>query len=194
MFGSTTATRRAFALVVAVAVLLLPVALPTASAEPDYPPIFYKISASTFMARVGQQISFKAQTYDANSAVSWEVVAGGSTVASGSTQANADGIARQTIRFTVAGTNRVTMSGTSDKGEPLSLSVNVTITEANSNTGNNTGGNTGSDEPQADEGVPFFGGGLPRTGSEIAMTVLVGLLLLGGGAALVVATRRRRSH
>lgn len=190
MFGSTTATRRAFALVVAVAVLLLPVALPTASAEPDYPPIFYKISASTFMARVGQQISFKAQTYEANSAVSWDVVAGGSTVASGSTQANVDGIARQTIRFTVAGTNRVTMSGTSDKGEPLSLSVNVTITEANSNTGNNTG----SDDPQADEGVPFFGGGLPRTGSEIAMTVLVGLLLLGGGAALVVATRRRRSH
>jgi LPXTG-motif cell wall-anchored protein len=196
VFGSTTLSattaRRLFALIMAVGVLMLPVALPTANAEPDYPPVFYKISADTYMAKVGAKISFKAQTFQANSAVSYDVAAAGASVASGSTSANADGIARKTITFTVEGTNRVTMSGTSDQGEPLSLAVDVTITAAG---GGNTGGNTGGgSDPQADEGgVPIFGGGLPRTGGEIALTALIGIALVGGGAALVVATRRRRT-
>jgi LPXTG-motif cell wall-anchored protein len=188
-----SAVRRVFALLLAVAVLMLPVALPMAHAEPDYPPSFYQISASTFNARVGESIDFKAQTFEAGSAVSFDVSVDGSSVTSGSTSANSEGIARKTITFTVEGTNTVTMSGTSDKGEPLSLRANVTITAAGGGGNGGNGGGNGGD-PQADEGgVPFFGGGLPRTGTEIASTVLIGLVLLGGGAALVVATRRRRS-
>jgi LPXTG-motif cell wall-anchored protein len=191
--GTTTVSaafaRRVFALLLAVAVLMLPVALPIAHAEPDYPPVFYKISANTFTAKVGGHIAFKAQKFVAGSSVRFQVSAAGAFVTGGSTTADSSGIARQTITFTVAGTNRVTMSGTSDKGQPLSLSADVTITAAAG--GTSTG--SGSGDPQAGTGgVPFFGGGLPRTGGDIALTLLIGVALVGGGTALVVATRKRR--
>jgi len=183
-----TSARRVLGLLMALAVLMLPVALPVANAEPDYVPVFYKITADTFAAKVGGKIAFTAQTFKGGSAVGYDVVADGASVTSGSTTADAKGIARQTITFTVAGKNTVTMSGTSDKGEPLSLSAKITVTDDGSG-----GGDTAGD-PQADEGgVPFLGGGLPRTGGDIAVTVLIGMALLGGGAALVVATRRRRN-
>ena len=186
---SGTAKRRMFALLVAVAVLLVPVALPLANAEPNYPPSFYKISADSFSTRVGGKIDFKAQTFQAGSTVDFNVAADGSTVASGSTNADGKGVARQTITFRVVGTNTLTMSGTSDKGQPLTLRAEIQVIAAAD----------GSDDPGADDGTddssgaPFFGGGLPRTGGEIALTVLVGLGLLAGGAAIVAATRRRRT-
>jgi len=205
---SGAALRRVFALVLAVLVVMSPVALPSAHAEPDYPPSFYKISASTFTARVGQAIDFKAQTFQAGSAVSFDVAADGGSVTSGTTNADARGIARQSITFTVVGANTVTMSGTSDQGRALNLNVNIAVTAddpgGNGGTGDNdgdngTGGNGGdngtgggSGDPAADEsGVPFLGGGLPRTGGDIALTVLIGAGLLGAGAALVFAARRR---
>ena len=189
------ALRRVFALVLAVFVLMLPVALPSAHAEPDYPPSFYKISASTFTARVGQSIDFKAQTFEAGSAVSFDVSADGGSVTSGSTNADARGIARQSITFTVVGDNTLTMSGTSDQGRPLTLRASIAVTAADAGgNGGNGGDNGGSGDPAADEsGVPFLGGGLPRTGGDIALTVLIGAGLLAAGAALVVAARRR-SH
>ena len=125
----------------------------------------------------------------------------------GSAQVNADGIARRSLSFTVAGANTVSVSGTSDKGEALKLSTNVAVTGASDGTGNDgTGGNNGgSDNSSGDNGsndnprrrlkqssgVPFFGGGLPRTGSDIAVTALIGLALIGGGAALVTLGRNR---
>ncbi len=92
------------------------------------------------------------------------------------------------------------MSGTSDTGEDLSLSADVTVTAAGDNVvpvdnggdGDNGSGDT-SDDANAGGGVPFLGGGLPRTGGEIAGTVLVAAVLLGAGFLLVIATRRRRS-
>jgi len=193
---SRTATRRLSALLLAVAVLMLPLALPVAHAEPDYPPSFYKISAPSFTARVGGTIPFTAQTFQAGSAVSYSVVSGAKSVTSGSVNADNKGVARQSITFTVAGKNTVTMSGTSDQGKDLSLSADITVTTADASGGNGTGSGSGSGDsantPQADQGgIPVFGGGLPRTGAEIAMTVLMGVALIGGGAALVVATRRR---
>jgi len=191
VFGTVTlngtAARRMFALLLALAVLLLPVALPVASAQTDYPPSFYKISAESFTARVGGKIAFKAQTFQAGSAVDFRVSSAGALVTSGTTTADAAGIARQTITFTVEGKNTVTMSGTSDKGRPLTLSADVTITAAAAQSG------APGDPQAAPSGVPFFGGGLPRTGGDIAMTVLIGLALIGGGIALVVGSRRRRS-
>lgn len=192
------ALRRVFALALAVFVLMLPVALPSAHAEPDYPPSFYKISASTFTARVGQSIDFKAQTFEAGSAVSFDVSADGGSVTSGSTNADARGIARQSITFTVVGDNTLTMSGTSDQGRPLTLRASIAVTAddpgGSGGNGDNNGTGDGSGDPAADEsGVPFLGGGLPRTGGDIALTVLIGAGLLAAGAALVVAARRR-SH
>jgi len=183
---SGTAKRRMFALLLAVAVLLMPVALPLANAEPNYPPTFYKISADSFSTRVGGKIDFKAQTFQAGSTVDFDVAADGSTVTSGSTNADGKGVARQTITFRVAGTNTLTMSGTSDKGQPLTLRADIAVSAADD--GNDPGATDDTDSG----GVPFLGGGLPRTGGEIALTVLIGLALLGGGAALVAATRRRR--
>jgi len=184
------ALRRVFALVLAASVLMLPVALPSAHAEPDYPPSFYKISASTFTARVGQSIDFRAQTFEAGSAVVFEVTESGNALTSASSNADARGIARQSITFTVVGDNTLTVSGTSDQGRPLTLRASIAVTAAD---GGGNGGD-GSGDPAADEsGVPFLGGGLPRTGGDIALTVLIGAGLLAAGAALVVAARRR-SH
>ncbi len=196
---SGNAKRRTFALLLAVAVLLTPIALPLANAEPNYPPTFYKISADSFSTRVGGKIDFKAQTFQSGSIVTFDVAADGSTVDSGSTDADGKGVARQTITFKVVGTNTVTMKGTSDKGEPLTLTADIEVRAAAAGDGNDPGangdGNNSGSNVNADSdsgGVPFFGGGLPRTGGEIALTVLIGLALLGGGAALVAATRRRR--
>lgn len=192
---------------------MLPVALPMAHAEPDYPPSFYKISADTFSGRVGASIAFTGQTFEAGSTVEYAVTAGGATVESGTAQANGSGLARTTITFTVAGTNTVTMTGTADTGKPLPLTAEVQITAAgdddgstdgsdndsgNGNAGgadNGSGNGSGSSAPQAEEssGVPFFGGGLPRTGGDIALTGVIALALIGGGAALVFATRKRHT-
>ena len=192
------ALRRVFALVLAVFVLMSPVALPSAHAEPDYPPSFYKISASTFTARVGQSIDFKAQTFQDGAVVSFDVAADGGSVTSGTTNADARGIARQSITFTVVGDNTLTMSGTSDQGRPLTLRASIAVTadepggSGGNGDGNDAGGDNGSGDPAADEsGVPFLGGGLPRTGGDIALTVLIGAGLLAAGAALVFAARRR---
>jgi hypothetical protein len=195
---SGIATRRMFALLLAVAVLLVPVALPQANAEPNYPPSFYKISADSFSTRVGGKIEFKAQTFQSGSTVNFDVAADGTTVTSGSTDADRKGVARETITFRVVGTNTLTVTGTSDKGQPLTLTADVEVTAAgdgDDNGNSNGNGNDPGTNDDADEsgGVPFFGGGLPRTGGEIALTVLIGLALLGGGAALVAATRRRRT-
>ena len=175
------------------AVLAMPIGMAPANAEPDYPPVFYKISASSFNAKVGQSVTFTAQTFRSGSAVAVDVSVDGASVGSSGASANGKGIARTSVKFTVVGVNRVTMSGTSDTGEDLALSADVTVTEAGDNVVpvGDDGGNA-SDDTNAG-GVPFIGGGLPRTGGEIAGTVLVAAGLIGAGFLLVVATRRRRA-
>jgi LPXTG-motif cell wall-anchored protein len=192
VFGTKT-LRRGAALVAVAAVLAMPIGMAPANAEPDYPPVFYKISASSFNAKVGQSVTFTAQTFRSGSAVAVDVSVDGASVGSSGTSANGKGIATTSVKFTVTGVNRVTMSGTSDTGEDLALSADVTVTEAGDNVVpvGDDGGNA-SDDTNAG-GVPFIGGGLPRTGGEIAGTVLVAAGLIGAGFLLVVATRRRRT-
>jgi LPXTG-motif cell wall-anchored protein len=189
----TKTLRRGAALVAVAAVLAMPIGMAPANAEPDYPPVFYKISASSFNAKVGQSVTFTAQTFRSGSAVAVDVSVDGASVGSSGTSANGKGIATTSVKFTVTGVNRVTMSGTSDTGEDLALSADVTVTEAGDNVVpvGDDGGNA-SDDTNAG-GVPFIGGGLPRTGGEIAGTVLVAAGLIGAGFLLVVATRRRRT-
>ena len=181
------------------ALLAMPIGMGTANAEPDYPPKFYKITASSFNAKVGQSVKFTAQTFRSGSAVAVDVSVDGASVGSSGATANGKGIATTSVKFTVVGVNRVTMSGTSDTGEDLALSADITVTEAGSDvvpvTDDGNGGNgdgNASDDTNAG-GVPIIGGGLPRTGGEIAGTRLVGAVLMGAGFLLVVATRRRRA-
>jgi len=195
----------------------MPIGLAPANAEPDYPPSFYAIQASSFTAKVHTALNFTAQTYKKNSDVSVSVTFSGDEVGSQSVAADRKGIAHAKVTFDKVGTNVVTMSGTSDTGAPLALSANITVTEdgdvttvnngdngSNGGSGDNgtsggdnatTNTNTSSDGGQADasSGIPFFGGGLPRTGGDIAATVLIGVVLLAGGALLVFAARRRRA-
>jgi LPXTG-motif cell wall-anchored protein len=200
----TKTVRRGLAVFAVATVLAMPMGLAPAQAEPDYPPSFYKISAEAFNARVGQALKFTAQTFKSGSAVAVDVSVGGKSVGSGSAKANAKGVATTSVTFTTVGVNTVTMSGTSDKGDPLSLHADVTVTAAGGddvtpvNGGDNSGGNAAGDNSASSGsdagGVPFFGGGLPRTGGEIAATALIAALLLGLGALLVVFTRRRRTN
>lgn len=215
----STQVRRIAALVVALAVMLLPLTATSAKAEPNYPPSFDGISASKTCAKVGTKIRFRAMTFEPGSTVMYDVA--GPMVKSGSVTANGSGKALKTIRFTKVGDYTVTFSGTGDDGEPLVLSIDVTIVKKarqcsgseDSRSGSGSGGGgSGSVAPanesndpasqsndpavaaKSDEssGAAFFGG-LPRTGGEIALTVLVGVALLGGGIGVVLATRNRRS-
>ena len=201
MIGTKT-VRRGMALVAMAAVLALPMSLAPAHAEPGYPPVFYKISAESFSARVGQTLDFTAQTFASGSRVSVDVTTDGDTVSSGSASANSRGIAKTSVKFTVAGVNTVTMSGTSDQGDPLRLSADISVTEAgddvtpvDDDSGNGGSDGTGDDASDGANsgGVPFLGGGLPRTGGEIAATALIAAALVGLGALLVMFTRRRRT-
>ena len=198
----TKTVRRGMALVAIAAVLALPMSLAPAYAEPDYPPVFYKISAESFSARVGQSLDFTAQTFASGSRVSVDVTVDDENVSSGSASANGRGIAKTSVTFTTVGVNTVTMSGTSDQGDPLALSADITVTEAgddnvtpvddNDDCNGGTGGDDASDGANSG-GVPFLGGGLPRTGGEIAATALIAAALVGLGALLVMFTRRRRT-
>ncbi len=203
MIGTKT-VRRGMAVVAAAAVLALPMGLAPAQAEPDYPPSFYKISAESFSARVGQSLKFHAQTFKSGSAVAVDVTVADENVSSGSATADRKGVASTSVTFTVAGVNTVTMSGTSDQGDPLALSVGVTVTAAGDddnvtpvdNGGSDNGSGSGDESASGGSdagGVPFLGGGLPRTGGEYAATALIALALVGLGALLVVFTRRRRA-
>jgi LPXTG-motif cell wall-anchored protein len=196
------------ALTAAAAVLAVPLGMAPANAETNYPPVFYQITATSFNAKVGGSVTFTAQTFSAGSAVDVNVSADGSSVGKSTATANSKGVATSKVTFTTVGVNSVTMSGTADTGEDLSLTADVTVTAAGGddvtpvsdggdNGGNADNGSGGSDNATDDSnaagGVPFLGGGLPRTGGEIAGTVLVAAVLIGAGFLLVIATRRRRS-
>jgi LPXTG-motif cell wall-anchored protein len=180
------------ALVVALATVALPLAGP-ASAEPDYPPKFNKITASSFTVLRTGSITFKAQTFESGSTVDFGVSAAGTDVAGGSAAADAKGVVVQDIRFDVVGTNVVSFSGTSSKGEPLTLSAQITVTDpAAGGSGDGDGSGDSDDEASSGGGIPLIGG-LPRTGGDILLTVVVAGALVGGGALLLAASRRRRS-
>lgn len=183
------------ALVAIAAVLFMPLGLAPAHADPDYPPSFYKITAERYTATIGQRIQFTAQTFRSGSTVTVDVTESGAPSADSATvKANRNGVAKATVTFTVEGINTVTMSGTADDGRPLALAADITVTAENVDPVNGNGGsgdNAGGNDSAG--GIPILGGGLPRTGGEIAGTALVAAVLIGLGALLVVFTRRRRT-
>jgi LPXTG-motif cell wall-anchored protein len=196
-------SRRLAGLGAALTVLLALVAVPlagSASAEPDYPPKFNRISASSFtVARTGT-ITFRAQTFVAGSTVAFRSVVKGRTVTSGTASADAKGVVVQKIRFDVAGRNVVSFRGTSSKGTPLTLSVPIKVTDPTAANGGSSGtgttgsgGSGGSGESSSSGGIPFIGA-LPHTGAQILGALLIGGALVGAGFLLVAASRRRRSR
>ena len=60
----------------------MPIGMAPANAEPDYPPSFYQITATSFNAKVGGTVKFTAQTFDAGSAVAVDVSVDGTSVGS----------------------------------------------------------------------------------------------------------------
>lgn len=193
-------SRRLAGLGAALTVLLALVAVPlagSASAEPDYPPKFNRITASSFtVARTGT-ITFRAQTFVAGSTVAFRSVVKGRTVTSGTASADAKGVVVQKIRFDVAGRNVVSFRGTSSKGTPLTLSVPIKVTDPAAANGGSSGtgttGSGGSGESSSSGGIPFIGA-LPHTGAQILGALLIGGALVGAGFLLVAASRRRRSR
>lgn len=176
------------------AVLFMPIGLAPAHADPDYPPSFYKITAERYNATIGDTLRFTAQTFRSGSTVTVDVTESGAPAADSATvKANGKGIARATVTFTVEGINTVTMSGTADDGRPLALAADITVTAKNVDPVNGGSGGDGSGGNDSAGGIPILGGGLPRTGGEIAGTALVAAALIGLGALLVVFTRRRRT-
>ena len=193
--------RRIVGLAVATAVLSVPAAAP-AWAEPDYPPIFNHISASTFVVARFGTVALKAQTFQPGSGVNYRVVAPSGLAASGTSTADGKGVVSQSIMFDRTGLNRVTFSGTAAEGGALELETAVTVTTAGNagNGGSNNGGNGGTADnggtttatDTSGGGIPIINGALPRTGGEIVSTLLVAGVLFAGGGALIVAARRRR--
>ena len=191
-----TKTRRGMAFVAIAAVLFMPLGLAPAHAEPDYPPSFYKITAERYTATIGQRIQFTAQTFRSGSQVTVDVTESGAPSADSATvKANRNGVAKATVTVTVEGINTVTMSGTADDGRPLALAADITVTAEDVEPVNGNGGSGGNASGGNDSagGIPILGGGLPRTGGEIAGTALVAAALIGLGALLVAFTRRRRT-
>ena len=188
----------------------------SAFAEPTYPPAFNQILASRYNVCVGGTVAFKAQTFQANSSVSYTVMVVNSTITSGTVTASKKGVAKKPIKFTTVGTNTVTFSGTAKNGGPLVLSANIAVSSKppcssgnGSSSGSSSGGavsgasggnagvNGASGNDPAVSGTSggavsaASGGGLPVTGGQVAMTLLVGGVLVGLGALLLAGSRRR---
>ena len=184
----------------------------SAFAEPTYPPAFNQILASRYNVCVGGTVAFKAQTFQANSSVSYTVMVVNSTITSGTVTASKKGVAKKPIKFTTVGTNTVTFSGTGKNGGPLVLSANIFVSSkppCSSGSGSSSGGavsgasggnagvNGASGNDPAVSGTSggavsaASAGGLPVTGGQVAMTLLVGGVLVGLGALLLAGSRRR---
>lgn len=184
--------------VVLLALLGTFVAAGPASAEPDYPPQFNQISASTYAVFTGKHVVFRVQVFVPHSRVTWSSRVHGRTVAHGRSVADGAGIVVQPVRFSRVGLNVVTFSGTSRRGKPLALSARVTVrARQGGGAGAATPGPTTGSTPQAGGAtsapLTSSGDGLPVTGTQVALTLGVGLVLVIIGAVLVAAGRRRRA-
>jgi hypothetical protein len=121
--------RRAAAVLAAAAALTLGVALP-ASAEPNYPPAFTRISADRTIVAPRTAVHFSAQTFTPGSTVAIDVT--GSSAQSLTAPVNADGVAHAALSFDFVGAQTVTFRGVDLLGAPLALSTVITVVPAGS--------------------------------------------------------------
>lgn len=107
--------------------------------------------------------------------------------------ADANGAFTTSVTLTQAGTNIITASGLDRNGNPLTLSATVFVTGGSGVGGDGSG--TGSGSGSGSGGGSASGvGGLPNTGADLKLPVILGgaLVLLGGGT--LVAGRRRKQR
>jgi LPXTG-motif cell wall-anchored protein len=186
------------ALLAAMLVPSLTLARP-AAAEPDYPPQFNQISASKYAVYSGRQIRFRAQVFQPRSRVTWSTRGHGRTLASGRVVADARGVVVHRIRFERVGVTVVSFSGTGRRGTPLTLATRVHVLArqggghgAATTGAGGAGGAAAAPGPVAAPAAEPDAGGLPVTGTQVALTLGLGLLLVVAGLALLLASRRRR--
>lgn len=183
-------------------VLLLSVALTApAAAEPNYPPVFNQVAASSFRVAAGKSLVFRVQTFRPRTSVSFAVrPTAGNAQGSGSASADARGVVTQRITFQTPGRTTVTFTGTGADSSPLTLSTTVQVVEPASSSPANQpvaaagpqtkprAGGAGADQTQTG-----LLSNLPATGAQILGVLAVGGLLVLVGAVLVVAGRRRQA-
>jgi len=164
----------------------------TANAEPNYPPHFNKITASRHTVCKGGKVKFRAMYFKPRSTVTWQVTKTSMVLATGSVKANKKGVVKKTLTFTSPGTNFVTFSGPAKRGGgTLSLTVKITVTSKRCGAPHREGGSSGAAlAAGASTGDPS-GAGLPVTGAQVALLVLLAGGLLVGGSVLIGASRRR---
>ena len=107
--------------------------------------------------------------------------------------ANASGAFSASVKLTQAGTNVITASGLDPNGNLRTLTTTVFVGGGGGVGGDNTGTGTGTGSGSGSGGGSASGvGGLPNTGSDLTVPLVLGgaLVLLGGGALL--AGRRRK--
>ncbi len=99
--------------------------------------------------------------------------------------ANASGAFSASVRLTRSGTNVITASGLDPNGNLRTLSTTVFVGGGGNNNGTGSGSGSGSTGRV---------GGLPNTGADLKMPLILGgaLVLLGGGA--IVAGRKRKQR
>ncbi|HST65351.1 MAG TPA: LPXTG cell wall anchor domain-containing protein [Mycobacteriales bacterium] len=112
-----------------------------------------------------------------------------------SVTADANGAFSTTVTLTQAGTNVITATGLDPNGNLRTLSTTVFVGGAGSGAGGGTGAGSGAGSGSGAGGGNASGaGGLPNTGADLKLPVILGgiLVLLGGGA--LVAGRKRKQH
>jgi hypothetical protein len=148
--------RRVAAVLVAAAAVTLAVALP-ASAEPNYPPAFTRITADRTIVAPKVAVHFSAQTFTPGTNVTVDV--SGTSAQSLSASADANGVAHAAVAFGTVGAQTVTFRGVDLLGSPLSLSTVITVVPAGSpGTGDPGTGGSGSSGPGSTGGPGGTGG------------------------------------
>ena len=185
---------------VALALVGLLIALPAslavagvANAEPNYPPHFNKITTSRSTVCKGGKVVVKAMYFQSFSTVSWQITHNSTVLNSGTVVANKKGRVMIKPTFNTPGLNMITVSGPAKKGGgTLTLTAKVHVTTKRCGVPSGSGGSSGAAVAGAvtDPGDPA-GAGLPVTGAQVALLVLLAGGLLIGGGILLSASRRR---
>jgi LPXTG-motif cell wall-anchored protein len=155
--------------VVALVAMVLLVGATAAGAQ-EYPPAGDTVTVSDTTVEPGEPITVNAQVYQPSSTVTFTFFS--EPVMLGTDTANGSGVASLTATIpanATPGTHRIDATGTGADGQPLTVSVNVTVLGATA------------------------GSNLPTTGSgsTAPLTQMAVAALAGGGLLVLLANRRR---